>query len=236
MALRTGDAAADGLGLRMLSGLVLAPVALALAYAGGLAFNVLVVAAAAVMAYEWRRLCERGGAAARPPAGRRLWAAGGVVYIAVPCIAMVWLRSDEALGRETILWLLAVVWANDIGAYFVGRGVGGPRLAPRISPNKTWSGLAAGIVCTAAVGFATATVLDGPDVLHLFLLSAALALVAHAGDLWESMVKRRFNAKDSGRLIPGHGGLLDRLDGLMAAAPAVAAATLLSGESVLAWR
>ncbi len=236
MALRTGDATSGGLGPRTLSGLVLAPLAVGFAYAGGFAFNILVLAAAAVMAYEWRRLCNGGDAPIRAVSVRRLWSVVGAVYVAVPCIAVVWLRADETFGRETILWLFAVVWANDIGAYFTGRWLGGPKLAPRISPKKTWAGLAGGIVCTAAVGAATAALLQLPNPMTFVLLSAALAVVAHAGDLWESMVKRRFHAKDSGRLIPGHGGLLDRLDGLMAAAPAVAAGTILSGEAVLAWR
>ena len=236
MALQAGDAPADGLGPRVLSGLVLASSALVFAYAGGFAFNFLVLAAAAVMAYEWERLCSGDAAPTRAARGGRLWLAVGVVYIAVPCIAIIWLRSDDTIGRETILWLFAVVWANDIGAFFVGRGLGGPRLAPRISPKKTWTGLAGGVICTAAVGAATAALLDLPDALRLALLSAALALVAHFGDLGESMVKRRFHAKHSSRLIPGHGGLLDRLDGLMAVVPAVAATTLLSGEGVLAWR
>lgn len=226
------------MGLRIVSGLVLATLALALAYLGGVAFNLLLLAAAGLMAYEWRRLCAGGAPSGRT---RLQWSAIGLVYIAAPCIALVWLRA-EPLGLETIMWLFAVVWATDIGAYFAGLGFGGPRLAPRISPHKTWSGLAGGVVCAAAVGAATAVLLGLPHLPRLaFLsvlafLSALLALVAQAGDLWESMVKRRFHVKDSGTLIPGHGGLLDRLDGLMAAAPAVAAATLIGGESVLAWR
>lgn len=231
MALPAGDAASGGLGLRVVSGLVLATLALALAYLGGVAFNLLLLAAAGLMAYEWRRLCDGGAPSART---RLQWSAIGLVYIAVPCIAIIWLRA--AFGWQTIFWLFAVVWATDIGAYFAGLGFGGPRLAPRISPHKTWSGLAGGVVCAAAVGAATAALLGLPHLPRLAFLSALLALVAQAGDLWESMVKRRFHAKDSGTLIPGHGGLLDRLDGLMAAAPAVAAATLIGGESVLAWR
>ncbi len=113
----------NGLGPRVLSGLVLIPVALGLAYAGGAAFNILVLLAAALMADEWRRLCSidagAGGAAHR----RWLWLAVGAVYIAVPCIAIIWLRSDAAVGRQAIFWLFAVVWATDIGAYFAGKRV-----------------------------------------------------------------------------------------------------------------
>ena len=223
MAPQARNAASGGLGLRVLSGLVLAAAALAFAYAGGVGFNLLVLAAAGLMAFEWRRLC--GGAPS--------WLAIGLVYIAAPCIALVWLRA-EPHGRETIIWLLAVVWATDIGSYFAGRRLGGPKLAPRISPGKTWSGLAGGVVCAAAVGLVAAAL---PGVAHpwrLAVTSALLALVAQGGDLWESMVKRRFHAKDSGALIPGHGGVLDRLDGLMAAA--VVTAALVVGEDMLAWR
>jgi phosphatidate cytidylyltransferase len=236
MALRADSAVGNGLGPRVLSGLVLIPVALGLAYAGGAAFNILVLLAAALMADEWRRLCSidagAGGAAHR----RWLWLAVGAVYIAVPCIAIIWLRSDAAVGRQAIFWLFAVVWATDIGAYFAGRGIGGPKLAPRISPGKTWAGLLGGMVCAALVGAVTALLLDLSHTAPLIVISALLAVVAQAGDLLESMVKRRFGVKDSGHLIPGHGGVLDRLDGLLTAAPAVAALSLVAGEGVLAWR
>ncbi len=225
------DAPFSGLGSRCASGLALAALALALAYVGGAAFYLLVLAAAGLMAFEWRRLC----AGAPSAAARARWLAIGLVYVAVPCIALVWLRA-EPLGLETIMWLFGVVWATDIGAYFTGRGLGGPKLAPRISPGKTWSGLAGGVACAAVVGLAAAALLGVADGWRLALAGALLALVAQGGDLWESSVKRRFHAKDSGTLIPGHGGVLDRLDGLMAAAPAVAAATLACNESVLACR
>lgn len=166
---------------------------------------------------------------------RRWWSAVGVVYIAIPCISMIWLRHAPAQGLETIFWLFAVVWATDTGAYFAGRGFGGPRLAPRISPKKTWAGLVGGIASAFVVGAVTARLLDGPGAVPLVVLSCATAVAAQAGDLWESWVKRHFSVKDTGGLIPGHGGLLDRLDGLMTAAPAVAAVVLLDGGSVT-WR
>jgi phosphatidate cytidylyltransferase len=134
------------------------------------------------------------------------------------------------------LWLLAVVWATDIGAYAVGRGVGGPRLAPRWSPRKTWSGLAGGTVCAALAGGLTALALGVSPALPLVLTSAGLAIVAQFGDLAESLAKRRFGVKDSSGLIPGHGGLLDRLDGLLAVIPAVTLMTLIGGRSVLTWQ
>ncbi len=167
--------------------------------------------------------------------GEPAWMALGALWVALPCICLLWLAREEGGGRATLLWLLAVVWTTDIGAYAVGRGVGGPRLAPRWSPRKTWSGFAGGTLCAALSGGATAVVLGVSPALPLVLISAGLAIVAQFGDLAESLAKRRFGVKDSSGLIPGHGGLLDRLDGLLAVIPTVALMTLIGGRSVLAW-
>ncbi len=171
-----------------------------------------------------------------PALGRRpLWPALGVLYVGLPCITIVWLRAAPDAGRETIFWLLALVWATDIGAYAVGRAIGGARLAPRISPGKTWSGLGGGIACAALVGALAAAASGGPGVVALAALSAGLAAVAQLGDLAESSIKRRFGAADSGHLIPGHGGILDRVDGLLFAALALGGLVLLAGKSPLVW-
>jgi len=164
------------------------------------------------------------------------WTAFGTLWVAIPSISLLWLARDGSTGRATLLWVLAVVWATDIGAYAVGRALGGPRLAPHWSPRKTWSGLAGGIVCAALTGWVTALVLGASPAWPLALISATLAIVEQFGDLAESVAKRRFGVKDASGLIPGHGGLLDRVDGLLAVVPAVALLTLLSGRSVLAWR
>jgi phosphatidate cytidylyltransferase len=168
--------------------------------------------------------------------GEPAWTAFGTLWVALPCVSLLWLAREEDGGRATLLWLLAVVWATDIGAYAVGRGIGGPRLAPRWSPRKTWSGFAGGIFCAALCGGVTALALGVSPALPLVLVSAGLAIIAQFGDLAESLAKRRFGAKDSSGLIPGHGGLLDRLDGLLAVIPAVALMTLIGGRSVLAWQ
>jgi phosphatidate cytidylyltransferase len=165
-----------------------------------------------------------------------LWLAAGSLWVALPCIILLWLVQSGSAGRGTLLWVFAVVWATDIGAYAVGRQVGGPLLAPRWSPRKTWAGLVGGVVCAALAGWATAGVLGTTAALPLVLVSAGLAIVEQFGDLAESMAKRRFGVKDASSLIPGHGGLLDRLDGLLAVIPAVALLTLLGGGSVLTWR
>jgi len=163
-------------------------------------------------------------------------AAFGVLWIGLPCLAMVWLAGDPAAGRATIFWIFAVVWATDIGAYAVGRTLGGPPLAPRLSPNKTWSGLVGGVICAALAGIVAARLLDLSLLSPLPLLSGLLAIVAQSGDLAESMAKRHFGVKDSSGLIPGHGGLLDRLDGMLAVIPAVAVLSLVGGGSVVTWR
>jgi phosphatidate cytidylyltransferase len=163
------------------------------------------------------------------------WTAFGALWVALPCICLLWLARGGADGRATLLWVLAIVWTTDIGAFAIGRALGGPRLAPRLSPRKTWAGLVGGAVCAGLTGWATAAWLGISPALPLMLVSAGLAIVDQFGDLAESVAKRRFGVKDSSGLIPGHGGLLDRLDGLLAVIPVVALLTLIDGRSVLAW-
>ena len=167
------------------------------------------------------------GLAALLPGAPSHWAAGGVLYIGLPALSLLWLRNDGPNGIVLVLWLFFVVWATDTFAYFAGRAIGGPRLAPGISPSKTWAGLGGGMLGAAAVGgtFAAAVGGAGPAAAAL---AALLAVVAQAGDLFESWLKRRVDVKDSGTLIPGHGGFLDRVDGLLFAAPAFAAIVLAS--------
>lgn len=146
----------------------------------------------------------------------------GVFYVGLPAVALLWLRSDEPFGFTAVLFVFAVVWASDTAAYAAGRSIGGPKLWPRVSPNKTWAGLA-GALTAGAVAAAIFAVLE-PEVapLRLILLGVALALVAQAGDLAESALKRLFNLKDASDLIPGHGGFMDRMDSIVAAAVAAA--------------
>ncbi len=148
----------------------------------------------------------------------------GIPYVGVPLALIIWLREQPDAGFAIVLWLFLVVWATDIGGYFAGRAIGGPKLAPRISPKKTWAGLAGAAAAAAGVGALVAWHFQVPTAALALAaaLGGVLAVVAQLGDLMESAVKRRFNAKDSGALIPGHGGILDRIDGLLAAAPAMA--------------
>jgi phosphatidate cytidylyltransferase len=153
----------------------------------------------------------------------RLWGAVATLWIALPCAAILWLDRGSA-GRERILYLFAVVWSSDIGAYAFGRLLGGPKLAPALSPNKTWAGAIGGLACAMLVGGLLAAGVTAESAAVLLAISAFVAIAAQLGDLAESLAKRRFNVKDSGGLIPGHGGLLDRLDSLLLAALALAAA------------
>jgi phosphatidate cytidylyltransferase len=166
---------------------------------------------------------------------RRRMIALGIPYMGLAVLSMVWLRGLEDEGRALTFWLVLVVWATDIAAYAAGRTIGGPKLAPRVSPNKTWAGLIGAMVGAAAagVGFAIAF---GVDVIWpAAVLGAILAVVAQSGDLLESALKRRHGVKDSGSLIPGHGGILDRIDGVIAAAPVLALFHAVIGRAIGWW-
>jgi phosphatidate cytidylyltransferase len=237
---------------RVIAALVLAPTAIAIAYAGGWLWAALVTLAATGLYVEWLMIVDATrqtrvvacGVVALVIAGfclasgyldasllvlalgfagvallsqeRRLWTAAGFFYAASAEIASVLVRLDRVEGFAALILILLVVWVTDIGGYFVGRGIGGPKLWPRVSPKKTWAGAIGGFAASLviAAGFAAFGLgKTGP----LLLLSAVLSIVSQLGDLFESAVKRRFGVKDSSHLIPGHGGLLDRLDGFVAA-------------------
>jgi phosphatidate cytidylyltransferase len=253
------------LALRVCSALVLAPLAVAIAYIDGWIFVVFWGGAAMVVLWEWtalvagrdqRPILMTGGAslmlagalaasvgnaavgihearllaaitvlvmgmfgaAALAPREQRAWAAAGIPYAAAIGIAPIVLRSDGALGFIAIVFLFAIVWATDIFAYFIGRAVGGPKLAPRFSPKKTWSGAVGGVMAAVVVAVLIAKLAGLTALLPIAMIAVMLSIAAQAGDLFESLLKRRFGAKDSSHLIPGHGGLMDRLDGFVAAA------------------
>ncbi len=147
---------------------------------------------------------------------RRIWNVGGFVYAAAALIAAVLVRLDPAIGLYALVFPLLIVWVTDIGGYFAGRAFGGPKLAPRISPKKTWAGAVGGLVLSVVIALA-ATWLGWGRLVPLLVLGVLLSIVSQFGDLFESWVKRRFDVKDSSQIIPGHGGLLDRLDGFVAA-------------------
>jgi phosphatidate cytidylyltransferase len=167
----------------------------------------------------------------------RLALSFGFPYLGLAAVALPWLRADPVAGLANTLFVLAIVWGSDVGAYLIGRLIGGPKLAPAISPGKTWSGATGGLVSAAVAGLAVAACLSvGYSPLHVMVVAAGLGIVSQAGDLLESALKRRFGVKDSGHIIPGHGGLLDRLDALLVVAPAAALLAFSVGRGVVLWR
>jgi phosphatidate cytidylyltransferase len=212
-------AARSNLALRVVSSLVMAPLALVAAWLGGLVFVIFWVLAASIVLWEWSRLVVQGKLRGF---ARIDWLAAGVGYAAVLLFAPIILRRDPALGFAAIAFLFAVVWATDIAAYFSGRAFGGPKLWPAVSPKKTWAGAIGGTLGAIAAGVLTVKLFGLSVAPMLLLVAGFLSVLAQAGDLLESAIKRRFGAKDAGSIIPGHGGVMDRLDGFLTAAAAAA--------------
>jgi phosphatidate cytidylyltransferase len=215
MAARLGGRAGD-LAALLAGGATLVVILLAALGEYALAIGLLGLAAVAGAGLGWQRC------------GQALWPALGVLYLGLPMFAVVWLRALPDTGLGLIVWLLLVVWTTDSAAYFVGRQLGGPKLLPRISPSKTWSGLFGGMLGAALIGGMVAG-FGGPfRWLPAALLAASLAVIAQAGDRFEPLPKRRAGVKASGSLSPGPGGVFDRRDGLLFAAPGLAAVVWLS--------
>jgi phosphatidate cytidylyltransferase len=248
----TAERGSRNLLMRVLAALVLAPLALAIAYAGGWLWVVLVTLACIGLYVEWLMIVGLAremrvtapGVAALAMSGicliagridaalivlligfavvtllspeRRNWTAAGFLYATAAEIASVLVRLDAASGFLALIFVLLVVWVTDIGGYFAGRGIGGPKLWPRVSPKKTWAGAIGGFALSLAAAAGFAAFGYGKSV-PLLLLGGFLSVVSQLGDLFESAVKRRFGVKDSSQIIPGHGGLMDRLDGFVAA-------------------
>lgn len=198
---------------RVLSAALLAPVVLYAVAVGGALFYTLVVVTAVLMMREWDNLVQHRISNA--------WNTAGVFYVTMTCVSLIMLR-EESLGGSLplLLFLLATVWATDIGAYFAGRQIGGPKLAPRLSPSKTWAGLLGGMLAAGTIGAVLSFFFTFPvSIAQGLVIGAAIAVVGQAGDLFESWLKRAAGVKDSGTLIPGHGGILDRVDGITFTAP-----------------
>jgi len=160
--------------------------------------------------------------------GRHRWlSAFGVLYVGVPSIALIWFRSDEPHGFLAVLYLMAIVWTTDTFAYLCGTLIGGPKLWPKVSPNKTWAGLIGGIVSAAIVGGLFAIFTTAATAAQLAATGLVLSAVAQSGDLAESALKRAFDVKHASMLIPGHGGFMDRMDGVVAATVVAAAGALM---------
>jgi phosphatidate cytidylyltransferase len=201
--------------VRTLTGAILIAIALLAAVQGGDLLAYLVAGIATLMFYEWTRIVRGWGPA---------WYAGGFIYAVLPALALLWIRERDAHGLYLLIWTFIVTWSTDIGAYFAGRNFGKRKLAPSISPNKTVEGLYGGMAAATLLGGTWALAM-GLGV-ALLALAPALAVAAQVGDLFESGMKRRAGIKDSGTWLPGHGGALDRLDGLVPVAVLTAAASL----------
>ena len=202
---------------RSVVGAILIVVALVEALLGGWPFAILVAAVATIMYMEWSRIVAGWGLG---------WKISGFVYCLLPALSLLWIRERaeyEGIGTgfDLLIWVFLVVWSTDIGAYFAGRAIGGPKLAPSISPNKTIAGLVGGVVAAALLAGLWASLARLPGA--LYWLAVPFAFAAQMGDLFESGLKRRAGVKDSGTWLPGHGGLLDRLDGLVPVAILTAA-------------
>jgi len=209
-----GEANKSDLGVRAASAVVMLAAAGAALWLGGWLWRAFVILLGAVILWEWQRLAVRFSSSMW---SRSIWAVAGLIYVGVTVAALILLRE---IGWPIIVVLIVLIIATDIGAYFAGRAIGGPKIAPRISPSKTWAGLAGGMVLAVISGLIALrfladvstedpTVLDGASF-------AVLAVVAQAGDFFESWMKRKAGVKDSSNFIPGHGGLFDRFDGLLA--------------------
>ncbi len=216
----------SGLSTRAASAAVLALIFLLVLWKGGWIFTWFIMMSALMMMREWNGLTEHEGS---------LWRFSGLFYVSIPCASAVWLRNVDfatlpEAGMWLVLYLIVIVSVTDIGAYFAGRHFGGPRLAPIVSPNKTWAGLGGGMAAAALAGGLCHFFTPYPvQLVPCMIFGMVLAVIAQAGDLFESWMKRNANVKDSGTLIPGHGGLLDRIDGLTFTLPIFAAAVALSG-------
>lgn len=210
--------------VRTASALVLAPIAVFCVWTGGIAYLALITLALIIGLYEWIKLTRFG-----------VLGVLGVIYLTVNLAAFIWLRATPEIGRELTFYVLLSVWAVDIGAYFAGRLIGGPKLAPKFSPSKTWAGLFGGMVSAALIGYAWAYVAGARTPELALLIGAVISVVAQIGDIMESALKRRAGAKDSGTIIPGHGGVLDRIDGLLLAVPFFVLFHLLVGIRLQWW-
>ena len=202
--------------VRTITGLVMIAAALTAAIIGGNVLAIAVAAVATLMFYEWTRIVRGWG---------DTWYISGFIYALLPALALLWIRERDEHGLALLIWTFIVTWSTDIGAFFAGRSFGKRKLAPTISPNKTVEGLVGGIAAATLLGGAWALT-QGLGV-ALVALAPVLAVAAQGGDLFESGMKRRAGVKDSATWLPGHGGALDRLDGLVPVAVLTAAAQLL---------
>lgn len=223
------------LAVRSLSALILAPIVIFAEWQGGLYFEGLMLILLGLAFHEWFSICRDQGSRLSKIAWFAVLTTGGA-YIGAACFSLAWLRATHPDGAMLVLLVLLAVWAADSGAYFTGKLIGGPKLAPTISPKKTWAGFFGGLIAATGVGLIMS--MSGEPGANTQLIAAMafiFGLLAMVGDLIQSWMKRRFDIKDSGTIIPGHGGILDRVDGLLAAAIGAAVMVKLTPTGVMMW-
>lgn len=197
---------------RVISSLILIPIALYAIFSSKNLFIFLSIAIAMMMTAEWLDMIKKEH-------DQTKWRTIGLFYILIPIFSVIKIRLHDS---SILFWMFSIIWATDIFAFFAGKKLGGPKIAPSISPNKTWSGLAGGVSASIVIGLMSSLMFSGGIIFFVFI-SIILSLLEQASDLLESKFKRIFGVKDSGNIIPGHGGVLDRMDGMMLVAPAVLA-------------
>ncbi|MCJ7420223.1 phosphatidate cytidylyltransferase [Sphingomicrobium astaxanthinifaciens] len=193
--------------VRTIAGVAMILITLGVAWVGGMPFALLVAAAATAVYWEWSRIVTGWSVG---------WKIGGFFYCLIPALALLLIREQSGIGLALLIWVFIVTWATDIGGYAFGKTMGRTKLAPAISPNKTWEGLLGGMLAAGLLGGLWAWSQGLASL--LYWLGPPMAVAAQAGDLFESAMKRRAGVKDSGTLLPGHGGVFDRLDGLLVVA------------------
>ena len=195
---------------RIISSLVMIPIALFAIFSSQKLFIFLAIVIAVLMAFEWSEMSHK-------MPNKKKWRLIGFLYISIPLYCAV---SIRILDNEILFWMFAIIWATDIFAFFAGKSLGGAKIAPTISPHKTWSGLIGGVLASMGIGVISAIIFPG-SILFFLVISVIISIVEQLSDLLESKFKRIFGVKDSGDIIPGHGGVLDRLDGMILVAPLV---------------
>jgi phosphatidate cytidylyltransferase len=208
---------------RIISSLILIPTALIAIFVSNDLFVFLAVAIAVLMAFEWQEIT-------RPSPNKIKWQIIGFAMIAIPIYCIITIHNISA---KIIFWMFSVIWATDIMAFFIGKTFGGPKIAPKISPNKTISGAIGGILASIVIGIINSWFFSGDNLLFFIVASAFLSIIEQISDLLESKIKRIFGVKDSGSIIPGHGGVLDRLDGIILTAPVTLIIIILFGEKFI---
>lgn len=196
---------------RVISSLIMIPLALYAIFYSENFFIFLSIAIAMMMMVEWLDMIRR-------EENQTKWRTIGLFYILIPVYSIIKIRMIDS---NILFWMFAIIWATDIFAFFAGRSLGGPKIVPDISPNKTWSGLAGGVIASMLIGLLSSFMFANGGILFFVTMSMFLSLLEQGSDLLESKFKRMFGVKDSGNIIPGHGGVLDRLDGMMLVAPVV---------------